>query len=417
MTAACPALPQEAAADGDPAANKRHRLVAAAAAVLDSSGRLLVREHPGQPGAWVCPQGGVGAEESSAESVAGAAARALLESTGLTEAHVVPAAAQGADEGDGAAERQLRWALFFVADAHLDADPARTCRPREAGGGAGEALAAPCGVRWAPLDGVVAQAREEERALHARLQEWARPLLRQRGEGCAALDFSGTWTRTSAARAAKGVVAGLLARGQSAEDAARKAASPYVQLWERSPEDPLHWVVTTYKADGVTPRRKLLYPTGEWDEEWGHEGAPNGHTAPSTIFGAACGKVRRRTVYLAERACRRAGWAHSTLTRTPLGEEESPPVPGGREDDSAPQLLELQGSAGLVADDLRGGVRAPVTAGRSAGARRRRTLGPWRFAGWAFSLGFRPRRPRACQARPRRPPWRSLCAGGGGAQR
>lgn len=323
MAAAGFAPSQEAV---DPETGERYRKCAAAA-VLDSSGRLLVGERLRQPGSWNAPQGGMNAE--GMESVAEAASRELFEETGLTvEAHVVPVAAQESDEGAeryraggwlaeaGLSGQQLHWALFFAADARLDADAARACRLHGLGGEAPEFSQ----VKWAPLDEVVAQIWAAKRAPYARLQEWARPLVARRGAACASLDFSGTWARD--ASASVGVAEGLAARGQSAEDAARKAAAPYVQLWERSPEDPLHWFVTTYAADGVTPRRKLLYPTGEWDEEWGHEGAPSGHTAPSTIFGADEGTVRRRTVYLAERSAD-AGWAHSTLSQTPLGEEES----------------------------------------------------------------------------------------------
>lgn len=313
----------------DPATGAKYRKCAAAA-VIDSSGRMLIGERIQIPGAWNAPQGGMDAENS--ESAAAAAAREAFEEVGITstgeQAQVVLVASQESNEDAvryeaggwltkaGFAGQQLHWALFYTSDAKLDAEPSRICELGGLGGGAPEFSQ----VKWAPIDEVIESMWEAKRKPYVSLRDWARPFIGQRVAACTAIDFSGTWTRDSAA--SSGVIAGLLARGQSAEEAGKKADLPYVQLWERSSEKTLEWFVTTFGSDGVTPRRKLLYLVGEWDEEWGHEGVPSGHTRPSTLFGAAEGVVHRRTVYLAEQQADQ-GWAHSTLSPTPIGEEEA----------------------------------------------------------------------------------------------
>lgn len=134
----------------------------AAAAIIDSSGRILIGERIKIAGAWNCPQGGMDAVPVP-ETVAAAAAREAYEEMGLRaadangeSAHMVLAAAQESDEeavryeaggwlaNAGFAGQQcarararaceartqtsldrLHWALFFVADARLDANPSR----------------------------------------------------------------------------------------------------------------------------------------------------------------------------------------------------------------------------------------------------------------------------------------------------
>mmetsp|Transcript_140700 Transcript_140700/g.448787 ORF Transcript_140700/g.448787 Transcript_140700/m.448787 type:complete len:181 (-) Transcript_140700:302-844(-) len=138
--------------------------------------------------------------------------------------------------------------------------------------------------------------------------------------GPAAVDFEGTWHR-NAGRSA-GVAEALVARGHPREVADERSAAPYIQRWERTEGGDVGvWTVTTFKTDGVTPRRTLVYPLGDWEEEY--EGA-------STLFGGATtspGEPQRQTVP------RHTSWesepqavgglAHVTTSATLLGHEES----------------------------------------------------------------------------------------------
>ncbi|KAJ1437273.1 hypothetical protein B484DRAFT_445230 [Ochromonadaceae sp. CCMP2298] len=127
----------------------------------------------------------------------------------------------------------------------------------------------------------------------------------------AGVDFSGLWSRNAARNV--GVMEGLMARGQSRQQAEERSTIPYVQRWEIPGMDAGGagqgvqtqtqtdtqtetqtetqtqagvWLVTTMRADGVTPKRSLLYPLGDWVEEYEGPSMLFGET-PSTAASAA----------------------------------------------------------------------------------------------------------------------------------
>ena len=244
----------------------------AAAAIVNSAGHIFVGERCKIPGAWNCPQGGMDAaskEHGGPETVLEAAAREAYEECGLRLGeHITPIAAMETDEqavryeaggwlkGAGFAGQQLHWALFDCCSALGEQLPdAITVLD----GLDGEAAEFRC-VRWQPLADVIAGMWPAKRGPYEALMEWSRPILQARVAAQTAIDFTGTWRRDSSLSV--GLVEALQQRNLSDEQARDAASAPYVQRWLRGSK-PGAWLVATYAADGVTPRREIEYALGD----------------------------------------------------------------------------------------------------------------------------------------------------------
>lgn len=271
----------------------------AGAAVFNSRGQLLVGERIKIRGAWNCPQGGMDA--ASAETVLEAATREAFEECGLRVGkHIVPLGVMQDDSEavryeaggwlakEGFAGQQLHWAIYGCCDPVGDTDPSSMVDLGGLGGEAAEFSA----VRWQPLDAVIEGMWPAKRKPYEALKAFVAPILEAHAAATAAVDLSGKWSRDAAE--SSGLTQALLARGHTAEEAEAEVAKGYVQSWERTVGGAGSWRVTTLGDDGVTPRRTLVYPLGEWEE--GYEGK-------STIFGAAeqsagGGTLQRRTLWM-----------------------------------------------------------------------------------------------------------------------
>ena len=287
--------PSQEARDAD---DRRWRKCAGAA-VFNSRGQLLVGERIKIRGAWNCPQGGMdaaSAEHGGAETVLEAATREAFEECGLRlgehivqlgviqdDSEAVRYEAGGWLKAAGFAGQQLHWAIYGCCDPMGDVEPSLMVDLGGLGGEPAEFSA----VRWQPLDAVIDGVWPAKRKLYEVLRAFAAPILEAHAAAAAAIDLSGTWSRNAAA--SSGLTQALLARGHTEEGAATELAKGYVQAWARAEGGA--WRVTTFGDDGVTPRRTLMYPLGEWEE--GYEGS-------STIFGAAAGggTLRRRTAWM-----------------------------------------------------------------------------------------------------------------------
>eukprot|EP00747_Dinoflagellata_sp_TGD_P200191 gnl/TRDRNA2_/TRDRNA2_73574_c0_seq1.p1 gnl/TRDRNA2_/TRDRNA2_73574_c0~~gnl/TRDRNA2_/TRDRNA2_73574_c0_seq1.p1 ORF type:complete len:412 (-),score=80.64 gnl/TRDRNA2_/TRDRNA2_73574_c0_seq1:48-1283(-) len=308
----------------------------AGACVVNSRGEMLIGERISIPGAWNAPQGGMDAD--TGESVLQAAAREAHEECGLVLGqHVAPIAVMSDAQAvryeaggwlakEGFAGQALSWALFRCVDAVGDVGAAAMCDIAGLGGEEPEFSR----VVWRAIDEVVAEMWPKKRAPYEALRDWAAPYIAASLAGSRAVDFTGMWARD--ATQCSGVVDALVARGHTAEAAQESAAAPYIQTWERSEGADGTWLVTTFKTDGVTPRRTLAYPLGDWEEPF--EGN-------STLFGSQAGTVLRHTTWLAEphadpvastdassedpkqQLLAPPQLAHSTLSETPLGREEA----------------------------------------------------------------------------------------------
>lgn len=296
----------------------------AGAAVLNSRNEILVGERLGTPGSWQTPQGGVDGGDKP-ESITDAAIRELYEELGIVHGkHVLlePTvttssikaryATKGTGswlENEGFAGQELNWIIFRCADTDLERNPQLVCNLSGLNGEKPEFAA----VRWEKLDWVVQNVWEKKVVPYKILKESCIPIIKRWEERCGEIDLGGRWSRDSTRSI--DVVAGLVARGLSEADAKDKSDEPYIQYWNRHSEDRRGWVVTTYDADGYTPRRELRYPIGEFEEEY--EGS-------STLFGGTDGGVIKRCCfYLAENEAHAQKIAHVTVSETPRGTEES----------------------------------------------------------------------------------------------
>jgi len=293
----------------------------AGAAVLNSRNEILIGERLGKPGSWQTPQGGI----DRSESVTYAAIRELYEEVGLVHGKHVQLekmmdgeatssikakyATGGTGswlENEGIAGQELNWVVFRCADSDLERDPSLVCNLTGLNGEKPEFTA----VRWENIDWIVDNVWEKKALPYKVLKERCIPLMKRWEERCSEVDLGGRWSRDSTRSV--DVMEGLVARGLSEADAKDKSEEPYIQYWTKHVENSREWVVTTYAADGCTPRRELHYPIGEFEERY--EGA-------STLFGGTDGGVLKRCCfYLAEDDS--DDIAHVTVTETPLGDRE-----------------------------------------------------------------------------------------------
>jgi len=293
----------------------------AGVAILNSAGNLLVGERLKIPGAWNCPQGGV----DEGETVGSAAEREVYEEVGLRAGVHIRAIAEMTEEAvryqaggwlkkEGYAGQQLHWVLFRCTHAGGDADPSAMVDLSGLGGEAAEFNE----VRWVPIDDVVAGIWPAKRLVYEALRDWVRGHDEAHKVACSAVDFTGRWARDVSA--GTNVAGALEARGHSKEEADRHATAPYVQTWARADDESAGaWRVTTFKTDGVTPRRELVYPLGEWMERYDES------TAGALLreHGPRGGEMRRRTAWLWEADAPSPRLAHVTVSQTPLGREET----------------------------------------------------------------------------------------------
>ncbi|KAL7541648.1 hypothetical protein ACHAXR_011095 [Thalassiosira sp. AJA248-18] len=295
----------------------------AGAAVFNSKNELLIGERIGKEGSWQTPQGGVDGG-TKLETVADAAIRELYEEVGLEDGKQVllekidndmaPIKCRYKTEGTGSwlekagfAGQELNWVIFRCADSELERNPSLVCKLSGLNGEKPEFSA----VRWESLDWVVDNVWEKKARPYQVLREACLPIMKRWEERCGELDLSGRWSRDS--KRCVGVVEGLVARGLAEENAVEKAIEPYIQSWKQQATK-RDWTVTTYDADGIKPRRELLYPMGDFEESY--EGT-------STLFGGTDGGVVQRSCfYLAEKDADE-GIAHVTVSETPRGKEES----------------------------------------------------------------------------------------------
>mmetsp|Transcript_31103 Transcript_31103/g.75187 ORF Transcript_31103/g.75187 Transcript_31103/m.75187 type:complete len:403 (+) Transcript_31103:21-1229(+) len=304
----------------------------AGAAVLNSRNELLIGERIGKPGSWQTPQGGVdgGRNGNEEESVSDAAIRELYEEVGLehgkhvllerqmtldgktTTAATLPIKCRYKTEGTGSwlekvgfAGQELNWVIFRCADSDLERNPSLACNLSGLNGEKPEFSA----VRWEKLDWVVDNVWEKKARPYRVLKEACVPIMKRWEDRCGELDLGGRWSRDSTR--CNGVVEGLVARGLTQENASEKAVEPYIQSWKRH-NTKAEWIVTTYDADGIKPRRELHYPIGKFVETF--EGT-------ATLFGDA-GVIYRCCFYLAEKEAD-GEIAHVTVSETQKGKEES----------------------------------------------------------------------------------------------
>ena len=297
----------------------------AGAAVFNSKNELLIGERLGKPGSWQTPQGGVDGGDKP-ETVSQAAIRELFEEVGLKHGqHGVideVAATLGATdvkcryktegtgswlEKEGFSGQELNWVIFRCADPDLERNPSLICNLSGQGGEKPEFTA----VRWESLDWVVENVWDKKVRPYQVLRDACTPMLKQWEENCGKLKFSGKWSRD--ATRCVGVAEALVVRGLVEEEAAEKAAAPYIQSFKRS-SNPREWLITTYDKEGIKPRRELLYPLGKFTE--GYDGA-------STLFGGTDGGVVQRCCFYLAEDDADDQIAHVTVSETPRGKEES----------------------------------------------------------------------------------------------
>lgn len=294
----------------------------AGAAVLNSKNEILIGERLGKPGSWQTPQGGI----DRSESVTDAAIRELYEEVGLVHGKHVQLEkmmdgeatssikAKYATGGTGSwleneciAGQELNWVVFRCADSDLERDPSLVCNLTGLNGEKPEFTA----VRWENIDWIVDNVWEKKALPYKVLKESCIPLMKRWEERCSEVDLGGRWSRDSTRSV--DVMEGLVARGLSEADAKDKSEEPYIQYWTKHVENSREWVVTTYAADGCTPRRELHYPIGEFEERY--EGA-------STLFGGTDGGVLKRCCFYLAEDDSDDQIAHVTVTETPLGDRE-----------------------------------------------------------------------------------------------
>ena len=283
--------------------------------VFNSKNQILIGERLGRPNSWQTPQGGVDENESIAE----AAARELFEEVGLkVDKHVIlsndppqikckysTAGSNSWLEKEGYLGQELNFIMMRCSDARLERDPGAVCILTGLNGESQEFTA----VKWESLDWVVDNVWEQKRQPYEALREGASPLMKQWDEQCRNFKAAGKWSRDPAQ--CTGVVEALVSRGLTEEAATKSSQAPYVQEWEIQ-EDRREWMVTTFEEDGLTPRRKLLYPMGDFSE----------HFSESTLFGQDSSEVHRSCFYLASKIAD-DGISHVTVSKTPRGVEES----------------------------------------------------------------------------------------------
>mmetsp|Transcript_10749 Transcript_10749/g.23835 ORF Transcript_10749/g.23835 Transcript_10749/m.23835 type:complete len:358 (+) Transcript_10749:93-1166(+) len=294
----------------------------AGAAVFNSKNELLIGERIGKPGSWQTPQGGVDGGDKS-ESVTDAAIRELYEEVGLEHEKHVLLEKMGSEmtaikcryqtegtgswlEKEGFAGQELNWVVFRCADSDLERNPSSVCKLSGLNGEKPEFSA----VRWEKLDWVVDHVWEAKCRPYQVLREACIPILKHWDERCGDLDLSGRWSRDS--KRSVDVVEGLVARGLSENDAAEKAAEPYIQSWKQHTTK-REWEVTTYDVDGIKPRRELHYPMGDFEETY--EGT-------ATIFGGTDGGVLKRCCFYLAAKDADEQLAHVTGTESPRGGRE-----------------------------------------------------------------------------------------------
>eukprot|EP00585_Thalassiosira_rotula_P008422 CAMPEP_0196157414 /NCGR_PEP_ID=MMETSP0910-20130528/43988_1 /TAXON_ID=49265 /ORGANISM="Thalassiosira rotula, Strain GSO102" /LENGTH=349 /DNA_ID=CAMNT_0041422085 /DNA_START=122 /DNA_END=1171 /DNA_ORIENTATION=- len=291
----------------------------AGAAVFNSKNEILIGERMGKPGSWQTPQGGV---DDGGETTTEAAIRELYEEVGLEDGkhvrlekmdgEISPITCQYKTEGTGSwlekegfAGQELSWTIFRCSDSNLERDPSLVCNLSGLNGEKPEFTA----VKWEKLDWVVDNVWEKKARPYQVLREACVPIMKRWEERCADLDLSGRWSRDS--DRGVGVAEGLVARGLTKDTALAKATEPYIQHWKRHVTE-CEWVVTTYDADGIKPRRELHYPIGDFVETY--EGT-------ATLFGDG-GVIHRSCFYLAEKDADDEV-SHVTISETPRGREES----------------------------------------------------------------------------------------------
>uniref|UniRef100_A0A7S1BI11 Nudix hydrolase domain-containing protein n=1 Tax=Corethron hystrix TaxID=216773 RepID=A0A7S1BI11_9STRA len=317
---------------------KKWRLCAGVA-VFNSSNEILVGKRIGMQNAWQAPQGGVddASEENGhlAETVSDAAARELYEKMGLVVGRDVVAeeCCLSGEDGEimdgvryetegteswltksGFAGQELHWRIFRCADGPGDSDPISIYKLEGQNGTAAEFSCA----RWKPVDEVMDAMWVNMRPPYESLCKLMRVIKRRWNQRCAALDFTGTWSRDNSL--STGLRRALIARGLSHEKACIEAEAPYIQSWRRasSKKNETTWRVTTFNKDGTSVRRVLDYRVGTdgWDEKF---------SAGSVLLGCLPKEVvvRRRTIFLAEPDAYPDPIAHCTISRTLIGMEET----------------------------------------------------------------------------------------------
>ena len=300
----------------------------AGACVLNSKNEILIGKRIGMnPETWQTPQGGVDGATTTkpAETTVQAAIRELYEEVGIVHGkHVLLEKPMDAEmtnikckyktggtgswlEKEGFAGQELNWIIFRCADSDLEIDPTLVCNLSGLNGEKPEFS----DVRWDCLDVVVDNVWEKKARPYQVLREACIPIMKQWEERCEELDLSGRWSRDS--KRSGGLVEGLVARGLNEDVALTKATEPYIQHWKPHATK-REWVVTTYDADGVRPRRELHYPLGDFEETY--EGT-------STIFGGTDGGVIERCCFYLAHEDADDQIAHVVVSETPLGREES----------------------------------------------------------------------------------------------
>eukprot|EP00854_Cymbomonas_tetramitiformis_P004530 gene4530-5551_t len=120
-------------------------------------------------------------------------------------------------------------------------------------------------------------------------------------------DFTGSWRRDL--KRSWNLEEFLCAHGHSTEAAKGKLEKSYSQVYERSTDEELVWLVTTRVDDSegnLLSERKLVYPLGHWEESL--DGSPE--TALRHTLWEPCPEAS-------------SGVAHVTTTDTTLGREET----------------------------------------------------------------------------------------------
>ncbi len=263
-----------------------------AAAILNSSGELLVgKKIWRREQTWQCAGG---AMEDNGETPLQAATRCTLDQLGLTSTQIIPISVMTDMEAvqcrvahdEGSVGAMVYWALFRCADAHGDRQASAVCSL------SGQSPFSV--VSWQALENIAGTGSLSSSCrsmVLAVLQRWLVPHIHAYHKAITCVDFSGRWIRQQPRGSQRRhLVAALRARGHTAASAEKHLAAPYVLQYERE-GSPGVWTVTAYTDDGVTPRRVLTYPLGDWEEL---------HGINSTIFGEEPGVVPRRTVWLPE---------------------------------------------------------------------------------------------------------------------
>jgi 8-oxo-dGTP pyrophosphatase MutT (NUDIX family) len=323
----------------DEATGDKWRLCAGVA-VLNSKNQLLVGKRKSVFGSWQCPQGGVddawapqnSSEPKLKETIVEAATRELYEETGLEvgiHRHVMldstfPAPDISSGTGcryyttgthswltkSGFVGQEMHWVVFRCTDGRGDLDPNHMCDLTGKGGESAEFTE----IQWRDVDKVMQDVWEGKQIPYSVLQSLLDTHIAKWQEQIESLDFSGKWSRDRSL--CKGLVEGLEARGLTNEQAQAEANKPYIQLWERDEKDASSWHVTTYGDDGETPRRKLEYKPGMWQESYEGKAVLFGDTNEPII-------LKRQTSYVGEEDAHPTPIAQVTITTGPKGIEES----------------------------------------------------------------------------------------------